>query len=133
ETGYVITCEDAVPELTLRFNIQRAREIIEDEQLRFANEHARRGGALHLSAREFDSARADHRFEIVIEFLEIAIHDSQPGCAVNVIICAVQTEQNIIAQSIAKQTGHLRCVGTTWRHKEVTGGSDEISIPEDRT
>src|SRR5687768_5934251 len=75
ETRFPLFCKDALPKLAFRFDIERAGEIIKDQQFRLADEHARCGGALHLPTRELDAARPDHRLEIVVEFLEVAVHD----------------------------------------------------------
>ena len=51
------------PQQLLGLDIQRARQIVEHQQLRPAHEHARGGGALHLPAAEAHPALADHRVQ----------------------------------------------------------------------
>src|SRR5262249_54986519 len=65
------------PELAFGLHIQRAGEVVEDKQFWFTDEHARGCRSLHLPTRKFDSACTDHRFQVVIEFFEIAIHYSK--------------------------------------------------------
>ena len=93
-----VCLENSLPKLLLGFDIQRAGEVIEDNEFGFTDEHARGGGALHLSTRKFYSARADHGFEVVFHLFEVAIHDGEFCGSVNFIVGAIETEQNIVSQ-----------------------------------
>src|SRR5689334_21466368 len=102
ETCHSVISEDAFPKLSLGFNIQRAGEIVEDDQLRFADEHTRRTRTLRLPAGKLDTTRADQSFEIVIESFKVAIHNGEFCGSVNIIVCAVQPEQDVVAVRVAK-------------------------------
>ena len=111
--------ENPLPKLPLGFDIQRAGEVVEDDEFGFTDEHARGGGALHLSTRKFYAARADHRFEVVVHLFEVALHDREFCGFVNFIVAAVETEQNIISQGVAEQARNLRGVGTARRDEKI--------------
>ena len=64
--------EQPLPELRLGLDVERARQIVEDEHLGRAREHPRRGGALDLAAGEADAARADDGVEPVGEAGQVA-------------------------------------------------------------
>ena len=104
----------------LGFDIQRAGEVIEDDEFGFTDEHARRGGALHLSTRKFYAARADHRFEVVVQLFEVTIHDGEFCGFIDFIVAAVETKQNIISQGVAEQARHLCGVGTARRDEKIS-------------
>ena len=129
ETSQILFLEDALPELLLSLDIQRAGEIVEDDEFGFADEHSGGGGALHLSAREFDAARAHHRFEIVIQLFEVAVHHGEFGGFVDFVVAFVHAEQNIIPQRVAEQTRDLRRVLTTRLYEEVSRICDYVTVP----
>jgi hypothetical protein len=123
----IASFKDAFPKLTFGFHIQRAGEVVEDDEFRFADEHARGGGALCLSAREFDAACADHGFEIVIELFEVAIHHGEFCSFVDFVVAFVQAEQNVVPQGVAEQARDLRGVGTARRDEEIPGEVSMVS------
>lgn|GEM_PF-5451031 len=126
---FVASFKDALPKLTFGFHFQGAGEIVEDDQFRIADEHAGSSGALRLSAGEFDAARTDHRFEIVVELFEVTVHNGEFGRFVDVIVVVIQAEQNIISQGVAEQTRDLCCVGAFWRDEDVTRVGDDLPVP----
>lgn len=48
-------------------DVERAGEIVHDQQGRLAHKHARGGGSLCLPAGEAHATRADHRFQPVLQ------------------------------------------------------------------
>ena len=53
--------------------VERRRQVVEHEQLGPREEHARRGGALDLSAGQLHAARADERVEPALERRDVRI------------------------------------------------------------
>ena len=68
QAGDALHLSDALPQDALGLYIQRAREVIHYQQLRIAHEHARRGRALYLPARELDAPRAYYRVQTLFQF-----------------------------------------------------------------
>ena len=129
ETGCVAVLEYSLPELLLGFDIQRAGEIIEHNEFWFSDEHARRCCALRLPTRKFYAACANHRFEVVIHLFQVMVHDGKFCRFVDFIVGAIETEQNVVSQSVAKQARHLCGVGTSRWDEEVSRRGKYIFVP----
>ena len=70
----LVPCPQPLPQRALGVDIQRARKVVEHQQLGVAREHARGGGALDLPARKPHATRPDdsiqairHRGDILIQ------------------------------------------------------------------
>ena len=122
KTSQILFLEDALPELLLSLDIQRAGEIVEDDEFGFTDEHARGRGSLRLSTRKFHATRADQSFEIIIHLLQVTIHDGQLCSFVYFVVRAIQAEQDVVSQCIAKQARNLSGVCTSWRDEKIAGG-----------
>ena len=70
-----------VPELQLGLDVERARQVVDDQQLRLAHQHPRGGRPLELPARELDAARPDQRVEPVLERRQVAARAPRPQMA----------------------------------------------------
>ena len=66
---------EPLPERAFGIDIERAREIVHDEQRRSAHECASGRGALQLPTGETHAARADDRVEPVAEAANVSIED----------------------------------------------------------
>ena len=64
-----------LPEHLFRLDIECARQVIEDQQLRVAHEHTRGGRALYLPSGELDSPRTNHRVQASVQFRHVAFQD----------------------------------------------------------
>src|ERR1700736_1105569 len=79
--------EQALPELAFRFYIERAGEVIEDQQFRVAYEHTRRRYTLRLSAGKFDAPRSDHCIESQFQLCYIMLqHGGVKSCCQRVLV-----------------------------------------------
>ena len=121
--------EYSLPKLLLGLDIQRAGEIIEDDEFGFTDEHARRCGSLRLSTRKFHAACADQRFEVVIHLFQVTIHDGEFCRFVDFIVGAVETEQDVVSQSVAKQARHLCRVSTSRRDEKISRRRKYFFVP----
>ena len=129
ETGFVAVLEYSLPELLLGLDIQRAGEIIEYDEFGFSDEHARRCCALRLPTRKFHAACADHGFEVVVHLFEVMIHDGEFCRSVDFIVAAVETEQDVVSQSVAEQARHLCGVGTSRRDEKISRRRKYVFVP----
>ena len=84
--------EDALPKRALGLDVQRAGEIVEDEQLRLADKHAGGGRALNLPSRELDALGAHHRVQSLLELVQVGLHHGEADRVSNRVIVASQTE-----------------------------------------
>jgi len=66
--------KDPLPERALCLYVERAGEVVKDQQFRLAHKHTRRGGALKLSARDHDALGADHRVQAVFHIGQVLLH-----------------------------------------------------------
>src|SRR6266851_839225 len=125
------TSKEARPQLGFGVGVEGRREIVENEQLGVAQEHARRGSALDLAAGELHSAWADQRVEAMLERQHIGLQDSGMDRGVERGRIVWPAEQQVVAERRAEQTRHLRGIGAAWRDKERPRILDEQAIPAD--
>ena len=80
--GAVRAVGQPFPEGLLGLDIEAARQIVEDEQLRLPDEHACGGGPSLLSAGEFYSTRPHDGIQTVFEVVDVAFeHGGAHGSA----------------------------------------------------
>lgn len=84
EAGRFVQLRDTLPQLLLGLHVQCAGNVVEYQQLGITHEHAGCGCALHLPARELQSARADDGFEPGLQFLDVSLHHYCFDCAFEV-------------------------------------------------
>ena len=73
-------CEEPIPERLLGLDVERARQIVEDQQLRVPDKHACRRRAMGLPTREAHASRADARLEPQRHACQIVLQDGEMEC-----------------------------------------------------
>ena len=63
-----------LPQLLLRLDVQRARQVVEYVEFRIPHEHPGRGGPLHLAAGELHAARTDDRLQPAVQMGDVVFH-----------------------------------------------------------
>ncbi len=123
----------ALPQRLFGFDVERAGEIVEDQQLGVARKHAGGGRALHLAAGEPHAARPDQRVQPLFQGLHVVLqhggvqHPRQQGRVVG------QAKQDVLAQGFTEQARHLPGVSGSGRHKERGWVGHVLVVPEDFT
>ena len=120
-----------LPERGFRLHVERAREIIDDEQLRPPHERAGGGRALDLTAGEPHTARADQRVESVREAGDILLEHRGAHRAAHRCFDRAETEQDVRLQRIAEEARDLRHVRAPRRDEEGRGVFDLLAVPAD--
>src|SRR5262245_34286648 len=96
-------------DLLLGERVESRRRFVEDEKVRSAEQGARDGQALFLSAGNLHSAFADHRVETTIGAAEQAVGRSLPKNGKTFIICRVRSdEEEIFSNRTGEQLRVLR-------------------------
>ena len=77
QAGHVASpaAKGPLPEELLGLHVQRARDVVQNQQLWLAHEHPRRCRTLGLPAGEFHPPHADHRVQPVRKFGHVALEN----------------------------------------------------------
>ena len=131
QAGDAFDLEHALPQLALGLHVQRGREVVQHQQLGLAHEHARRGRALALPARDLHALRADQRLQAVIQVGQILLHHRQPHRAVQVNFVFRQAHQDVVFERLAEQQRDLRGIRAARRDEKCRRVFHKLPVPAD--
>ena len=122
--------EEPVPHLVLGVDVERAREVVDHEQLGPAHEGPGGRGALDLAARQPHALRSDDGVEAVGHLGEVLVEAGAVERLDEVVV--VEAQQDRVGHALAEQPRHLRQVGGPRRHEERRPVVDRPAVPPDR-
>ena len=123
--------QEPPPQQLLGLYVQRAGQVVKDEQLCLPHEHARCSGPLHLAAGQAQPARFHLRVETARYVSHIGIKHGQVHSARQVDPVFRQTQQDVVAQRLAEQARRLGRVSHPWRHEKLPQVGYPLAIPTD--
>src|SRR6266567_2350812 len=130
KTGALFLREDTLPELPFGFDIEGAGKIVEDQQFGCTCKHTCSGCTLYLPTGKLDASGSNYRLQAIHERFHISLHDRNISGLLNLAIGERQTERDVLPQGRTEQSGRLRRIGTTRRHKETARIVHLCAIPE---
>ena len=118
----------------LGLDVQRAGQVVHDQQLGVAHEHARRRGALDLPARQLHAARPDARVAGPSSSVGMSRSSTAASTAAGQIRPSPsgRPSRMLSLQRLAEQARHLGRVGAARRHEEGGRVGHRRAVPADR-
>ena len=123
--------KDPLPEQAFGLDVERAGEIVEDEQFRIAHEHAGGSAALNLSTRQAHAPRPHHRLQSFGHRRQIAFQHRSVNRAGQIDLFLGQAQEDIVAQCLAKEPRHLSGIGAARGGEEGGRIGHKLPVPED--
>src|SRR5215469_13833873 len=96
-----------------------------------AYEHACSSSALHLTAREANTARPDRGVQSVRHLLDVLFQHGGMNSSRQIGCVFRDTQQDIVAHRGAEQARDLRSIGCVRRFEEISGIGDALTVPVD--